>query len=200
VPIDTIHAVSDAGLMRRVAEGDLNAFEAIHDRYRPQALAQAMRLTCQQPGAAEEVTQEAFLSLWSSAARYEPSRASLKTWLLLLVRSRGIDSIRRRARHDRTCNIDGVAAEQLTATESIEEEFADRDEWRHMRQLLRVIPSKQREVIELAYFNELTHVEIATSLNLPLGTVKGRLRLALAKLQVLLVNEGAGSLPNQSKR
>jgi RNA polymerase sigma-70 factor, ECF subfamily len=198
--METIDSVSDAGLMRRVAEGDLNAFEIIHDRYRPQALAQAMHMARQQRGVAEEVTQEAFLSLWSSAARYEPSRASLKTWLLLLVRSRGIDSIRRRARHDQTSNLDGVAAEQLTATESFEEDLADRDEWRHIRQLLGTIPSKQREVIELAYFNELTHVEIATSLDLPLGTVKGRLRLALAKLQVLLVNEGVGTLPNQSKR
>jgi len=179
--------------MRRVAEGDSNAFEVIHERYRPQALAQAMRMTRQQRVVAEEVTQEAFVSLWNSAARYEPGRASLKTWVLVLVRSRGIDSIRRRAHHDRNCSIAEMAAEGLPAAESLEDDVVDREEWLRLRQLLSTIPHKQREVIELVYFNELTHVEIATSLDLPLGTVKGRLRLALAKLQLLLVSEGVGS-------
>jgi RNA polymerase sigma-70 factor (ECF subfamily) len=106
----------------------------------------------------------------------------------VLVRSRGIDSIRRGRRHDRNVAIDDVSAE-LHAAESTEGEIVDRDEARQLRRLLSEIPSKQREVVELAYFNELTHAEIATSLDIPLGTVKGRMRLALTKLNQALAGE-----------
>lgn len=181
--------VTDGGLMRRVAEGDSFAFETIYDRHSPQAFALALRMT-RESNAAEEITQAAFLSLWRSAARYEPRRASLKTWLLLLVHSRGIDSIRSGTRHAQNVAIDDVS-EQLQAAESTDEEVLNRDTSRHLRQLLTGIPGRQRQVIELAYFDELTQVEIAKSLGLPLGTVKSRLRVALARLHQALAAESS---------
>jgi RNA polymerase sigma-70 factor, ECF subfamily len=187
---EAIFGVSDDRLMCRVVEGDHGAFETIHERYRPLVFAMAMRMM-RQPAAAEEVTQEAFLSLWRSAARYEPSRSTLRSWLLLLVRSRGIDSIRSGTRHGRDITIETVGREHLQAPGSTVEEVAKRDESRQMRQLVTNIPGKQRQVIELAFFNELTHGEIAKRLELPLGTVKGRLRLALARLHQALSEECA---------
>lgn len=194
--VETIDGISDGGLMRRVAEGDPFAFETIYDRYSPQAFALAMRMT-RKPCAADEITQEAFVSLWRTAARYDPSRASLKTWLLMLVHSRGIDSIRSGKRHSRNLTIDEVSEDHLQAAESTDEDTFKRDTSRHLRHLLTNIPSKQREVIELAYFDELTQVEIAKSLDLPLGTVKSRVRLALARLHQTLANEARS--PNMTR-
>lgn len=177
----SIEKASDRRLMMRVADGDVRAFEMVYDRYRAQALGLAMRIT-RHPAAAEDVTQEAFLNLWRSAARYEPSRGSLKSWLLQIVHYRGIDALRRGTRHQRDVGLDDVRAEDLQAPELTDTTVVKRDESRQVRRWLTDLPIEQREVIELAYFEELTHVEMADNLGLPLGTVKGRLRLAHEKL------------------
>jgi RNA polymerase sigma-70 factor, ECF subfamily len=179
--------VSDRNLMRRVAQGDVLAFERIYDRYHTQAFSFALAMT-KHRAVAEDVMQEAFMSLWRSAGAYQPSRGSLKTWLFTLVHNRGIDSLRRRALSP-SISIDDVAPEIIVAPEVTETEVFSREESRHMRNLLTAIPANQREVIELAYFNELTQVEIARDLKLPLGTVKGRLRLAHMKLHRALIEE-----------
>jgi RNA polymerase sigma-70 factor (ECF subfamily) len=141
------------------------------------------------PSAAEEVTQDAFLSLWTSAKRFDPSRGSLTTWLLSLVHNRGIDSIRRGARHDRVLAIDDVNTDRLEAAERTDEQVVERAQSREMRKLLTELPCEQREVIQLSYFRGLSHTEIASKIDLPLGTVKGRQRLALGKLHRLLAGE-----------
>ena len=176
------HRLSDDALVSRVAEGDVQAFEAIYDRYRSLAFGLALRITARQ-GSAEEVTQDAFLSLWRSAADYDPARASLRAWLLSFVRHRGIDSLRSGKRHAGNVVLDDAIGARLEAAERTAELVEARDESSHTRSLLSDLPPDQRNVIELAYFKGLTHTEIATKTGVPLGTVKGRARLALTKLR-----------------
>ncbi len=194
---ESTERASDSALMTRVAEGDVRAFETVYDRYRGQALGLAMRMT-RHSAAAEDVTQEAFLNLWRSAARYESGRGSLASWLLQIVHNRGIDALRRGSRRQRDVGLDDVQAENLRAPELTDTTVVKRDESRHVRRLLTDLPIEQREVIELAYFEELTHVEMADNLGLPLGTVKGRLRLAHKKLRGRSLRLGPSSLGRDS--
>ncbi len=167
--------------MFRIRAGDSGAFETIYDRYCDEAFGIAMRVTGRRR-AAEEATQDAFVSLWRSARTYDGNRGTVKAWLLTMVRNRSIDSIRHEAHHERTVEIDDALAERLQDGECIEDDVADREEALHARRLLDSLPGEQREVIELAYFNGLTQAEIADQIKIPLGTVKGRQRLALEKM------------------
>ena len=173
--------LEDHDLVLRAADGDVRAFEAIYDRYSAQAFGVAMRVTgCR--SAAEEATQDAFVGVWRAAHRYDASRGTLKTWILSMTRNRSIDCLRRAARHDRDVELDEVRVRRLEAAERTEEQVAEREESRHTRQLLLCLPTNQRQVIELAYFQGLTQTEIAEHVGAPLGTVKGRQRLALTRL------------------
>ncbi len=185
-PLSTL---TDAQLMKRAADDDVAAFEEIYRRYGKQALRAAYRIV-REPAAAEEVTQEAFLSLWRSAAGYQPARSSLRSWLLVLVHNRGIDQIRRARHHNTNLDIAEVHEEHLEDPERTDVRAAAREQSRNINALLRTIPLKQRQIVELAYYGEMTHLEIATNLGLPLGTVKGRLRLAHLKLHRALAHEG----------
>jgi RNA polymerase sigma-70 factor (ECF subfamily) len=185
--------LEDRDLVVRVANGDVRAFEAIYDRYGTQVFGLAMRVTGRHR-AAEEATQDAFLSLWRTADRYDIDRGTLKTWLLSIVRSRSIDWLRREARHDRELEIDDALLGRLEAAERTEEQAASNEESRDTRQLLITLPTEQRQVIELAYFTGLTHAEMAAEIGIPLGTVKGRQRLALRKLRQQLTSLPAAAL------
>lgn len=176
-----INAPEDYELVSRVVEGDVRAFEAIYDLYSTQVFGLALRITGRRR-AAEEATQDAFLGLWRTAGSYDRNRGALKTWLFAMVRNRSIDWLRREARHDRDLEIDDARVARLQAAERTEEQVATREESHHTRRLLTSLSSEQRQVIELAYFNGLTQPEIAAKVGIPLGTVKGRQRLALAKL------------------
>ena len=173
--------LDDRELVLRLVAGDIRAFEAIYDRHCAQVYGLAMHVTRRQR-AAEETTQDTFLTLWRSADRYDPSRGTVKTWLLTLVRNRSIDWLRREAKHARDVEIDDAIVGHLEAAERTEEQATTREESRHARQLLGSIPTEQRQVIELAYFKGLTHAEIAVKIGIPLGTVKGRQRLGLTKM------------------
>ena len=173
--------LDDTALLAHVADGDVAAFEALYDRYRAQAFGLAVRMT-RRPGVAEEVTQDAFLTLWRKASHYDPARGSLATWLLTFVRHRAIDSLRSSARREHDVELES-AADRLEAPERTHEEVTRRERSQTARRLVDDLPSDQREVIELAYFGGLTQGEIATEVGVPLGTVKGRSRLALEKLR-----------------
>lgn len=173
--------LEDHDLVLRVAKGDVRAFEAIYDRHSAQAFGLAMRVTGRRR-LAEEATQDAFLGLWRAARSYDTNRGTLKTWLLSMVRNRSIDCLRREARHDRDLEIDDALVTRLEAAERTEQRVVDLEESRHARQLLVSLPDDQRRVIELAYFKGLTQTEIAVKVGAPLGTVKGRQRLALKKM------------------
>jgi RNA polymerase sigma-70 factor (ECF subfamily) len=176
-----LQTVGDRELMLRIADGDVRAFETIYDRYSAPVYSLAARVTGRRR-AAEEATQEVFLSLWRTAPSYDPERGTVRTWLLSVVRNRSIDWLRRERRHDREVEIDDAIVGQLEAAERTEEVVAAREDSLHARQLLVSLPPEQRQVIELTYFKGLTQTEIAEQVGVPLGTVKGRQRLALAKL------------------
>jgi RNA polymerase sigma-70 factor (ECF subfamily) len=177
----SLHAeADDATLLARVADGDARAFETLYDRYRARAFGLALRLTAHR-GTAEEVTQDVFLKLWHGAANYDPARGSLSSWLLTFVRHRAIDMLRSGRRHERNVDLDGALG--LEAAERTDEQVEDREESRNARKMMQTLPAEQREVIELAYFAGLSQGEIATQVGIPLGTVKGRSRLALEKLR-----------------
>jgi RNA polymerase sigma-70 factor (ECF subfamily) len=132
---------------------------------------------------AEDVVQEAFLSIWRSGARYDRARGSVRTWVLGIVHHRAIDHLRRASTHDRRRASDEGIAERLVAEERTDVQAVRREESREVRAALEELPDEQRRVLELSYFGGFTHSEIAAMLGEPLGTIKGRMRLGLGKLR-----------------
>jgi RNA polymerase sigma-70 factor (ECF subfamily) len=173
---------TDEQLMGRVADGDLRAFETIYDRYHLQAYWLARRITGA-AGAAEEATQDAFISLWRRAASFDAERASLRTWLYALVRNRSIDTLRRGARQALHQELTPDAVNNIEAPERTEEQVLVIDDYDRALRLLAELPREQREVIDLAYLAGYSQNEIAAKVGIPLGTVKGRVRLGLRKLR-----------------
>jgi RNA polymerase sigma-70 factor, ECF subfamily len=180
-----VRTLADEDLMALVQAGEPRAFEVIFDRHSAAAFSLAYRM-CGRRAMAEDVVQEAFLSLWRSGARYDRRRGSVRNWVLGVVHNRAIDAFRRGVvRESKNVPDDGVA-ERLAAPERTEDEVARRDEAEHVRDALGELPAEQRQVIELAYFGGFTHTEISEMLTLPAGTVKGRMRLGLTKLRMAL--------------
>jgi RNA polymerase sigma-70 factor (ECF subfamily) len=177
-----LSSVADEDLMHLVRRADPDAFAVLYERHSGSAYALAYRMTGTR-GAAEDVTQEAFISVWRSGARYDRNRGSVRTWVLGIVHHRAIDALRRGKVRDRPRVDDENAAEKLEAPENTELEVARRDEAATVRRAMEVLPSEQVQVIELAYFGGFTHTEIADMLDTPVGTVKGRMRLGLKKLR-----------------
>jgi RNA polymerase sigma-70 factor, ECF subfamily len=183
---EALHLLADEDLMPLVERKDATAFEIVYDRHGGAAYSLAYRIVGDR-GTAEDVTQEAFLSVWRTGARFDRTRGSVRTWLLGVVRNRAIDSLRRQATRAPIVDLElerlpdtGPTAE-LTDTEALRHEAA-----REVRGALQALPAEQLKVIELAYFGGLTHSEIAEALGMPLGTVKGRMRLAMEKIRATL--------------
>jgi len=183
---ESLQRLADEDLMTLVDEKDPDAFAVVYDRHGGAAYSLAHRIVGD-PGIAEDVTQEAFLSIWRSRARFDAARGSVRSWILGIVRNRAIDSLRRSARPAPKLDLDddGVLetqpAEQRTETEAIRRETAGR-----LRQALGRLPREQSQVIELAYFGGFSHSEIASMLGAPIGTIKGRMRLGLEKIRATL--------------
>lgn len=178
--------------MELVRGGDAGAFEVVFDRHAGAAFALAYRM-CGSRGRAEDVVQDAFLSLWRSGARYDRTRGSVRSWLLSVVHNRAIDALRRDLPRDARDVGDEGLAERMQAPERTDAEAERRDDARRVRSALHDLPAEQRRVIELAYFGGFTHSQISDMLELPAGTVKGRMRLGLAKLRLSL-GEATGVL------
>jgi RNA polymerase sigma-70 factor (ECF subfamily) len=185
---------SDEILIASVAEGDEAAFAMLYDRYVKAVYSLALRIT-QDQGLAEEVTQEAFVRLWRNAATFTSERGRFASWLLGVTHHLAIDQLRRRqARPQAAVSTDDLLVQGLPDTRANVEEEA----WLSVRRDLIVralaqLPEPQRRVIELAYFNGMTHVEIAALVGDPLGTVKTRMRLGLQKLREALQAQGLGA-------
>jgi RNA polymerase sigma-70 factor (ECF subfamily) len=180
-----LRELADEDLMPLVHDGDTRAFEVVFDRHADAAFSLAYRM-CGRRVMAQDVVQEAFLSLWRSGARYDRTRGSVRSWVLGVVRNRAIDLFRREAvRTGRDVSAEG-ALERMTASEDVARDVERRQDAREVRAALRDLPAEQRQVIELAYFGGFSHMEIAEMLKLPPGTVKGRMRLALSKLHMAL--------------
>ncbi len=180
-----LRTLADEDLMALVHEGEARAFEVIFDRHSNVAFSLAYRM-CGRASMAEDIVQEAFLSLWRSGARYDRGRGSVRSWVLGAVHNRAIDAFRRESvRPSVDLHVDDVA-ERLVAKEQTAEQVEQRDEAARVRSALQELPDEQRHVIELAYFGGFTHSQIAEMLQLPAGTVKGRMRLGLSKLRISL--------------
>ncbi|MDQ6834995.1 MAG: sigma-70 family RNA polymerase sigma factor [Actinomycetota bacterium] len=180
-----LQTLADEDLMALVHDGDAQAFEVIFDRHADAAFSLAYRM-CGRRAVAEDVVQEAFLSLWRSGARYDQQRASVRSWVLSVVHNRAIDTFRRSVVRTSRDVADDGAAERLPAPERTDSEVERRDEAQQVRTALGELPAEQRQVIELAYFGGFSHSQIAEMLKLPAGTVKGRMRLGLTKMRTAL--------------
>ena len=180
-PVD-LRALADEELMELVDAGDARAFEVVFDRHAGAGYSLALRM-CGRRALAEDIVQDAFLSLWRSGSGYDRTRGSVRSWVLSAVHNRAVDALRRTgAKAGRDVSDEGIA-ERLPARDATDAEVERREESRRVRGALDELPPDQRQVIELAYFGGLSHSQIAEMLDLPPGTVKGRMRLGLTKMR-----------------
>jgi RNA polymerase sigma-70 factor (ECF subfamily) len=187
-PSRQVEALADEELMQRVAGGDAAAFGVIYDRHSTPAYSLAYRIAGRR-GTADDIVQEAFLSLWRAAGRYDATRGSVRTFILGIVHNRSIDALRRATVHDSRRSSDEGIEERFAAPDRTDAEVHRRDEAAGVRQALAELPTDQQKVIELAYFGGFSQTEIAGLVDAPLGTVKGRMRLGLEKLRTSLGEE-----------
>lgn len=187
-PSEPVRAPDDAELMARVAGGDEAALAEVFDRFAPHLLSLATRILGNAPDG-EEVLQEAFIHAWHRADRYDPSRSSLATWLVLITRSRAIDRLRSRRVSERTT--EAARHENPSAHESprAARDVFIRERRERVATAMRDLPAEQRQVVELAYYQGFTQSEIALATGIPLGTVKTRTLLAMKKLRQALRDE-----------
>ena len=180
----------DALLAQRIRSGDRDALGELYDRYASVALATALRVVADRQ-LAEDLVHDSFVAVWKKIDRFDATRGNLRSWLLTIVRNRGID----RLRAARPSVEIGVADEQAllrtgpnpTADDALRSVSAAQ-----LRVAIGALPDEQRRAIELAYFEGRTYREIAEMTGVPQGTANGRLRLALAKLRdALRLGEGA---------
>jgi RNA polymerase sigma-70 factor, ECF subfamily len=191
-PSSALRRLADEDLMQLVRENDPAAFEIVYERHADAAFSLAYRL-CGKRAIAEDVIQEAFLSLWRSGGRYDRTRGSVRNWVLGIVHHRAIDALRRGTVHDRRRASDEGIEERLEAPERTDLEIERRDQAREIKAALSGLPAEQSRVIELAYYGGFTHTEIATMLDTPIGTIKGRMRLGLQKMHLQLRSLEVGS-------
>ncbi|SRR6266545_5556849 len=177
----------DRDLLARLSGGDEEAFRTLFRRYAPTALALALRIV-RERGLAEEVVQEAFLSLWLTAERFDESRGSARAWLMGMIRNRAIDAVRREETQRRRAK--ETAVTEVVRIDDPAEEVAEQvdlpEERRAVQAALDGLPTDQREVLELMYFYGLSQSKVAERLSLPLGTVKSRTVLGMRRLRAAL--------------
>ena len=181
-----LERLADEDLMTLVDGKDPDAFEVFYDRHGGAAYSLAHRIVGD-PGMAEDVTQEAFLSIWRSKARFDAARGSVRAWALGIVRNRAIDALRSAcaARAEARPRRRGGAGEPAGRRANRGGGDSPRDGGPPSRGA-GALPREQSQVIELAYFGGFSHSEIAEMLGAPLGTIKGRMRLGLEKIRATL--------------
>ncbi|HEY7294463.1 MAG TPA: sigma-70 family RNA polymerase sigma factor [Dehalococcoidia bacterium] len=184
---------TDADLVAALAARDASALEALYERYGRLAFSLAVRIVGS-PETAEEIVQEAFLSIWRGAATYQPNRAAVRTWLLSITHHRAVDAVRRWSARVQTAPLEDQP--QLVGGQDVWADVSASLVREEVRSALSQLPEEQRQSIELAYFGGLTYPEVAEKLGVPLGTVKSRLRLGLQKLQSLLENPNLRADPS----
>jgi RNA polymerase sigma-70 factor (ECF subfamily) len=180
-------ALQDPELMLEVSAKSVEAFGELYDRYCDRAYRVA-RSICRDDGGAQDAVQEAFLSVWRNRASYQSQRGTVAAWLLATVRYRAIDLMRINGKH-LARGAEEAQLEAHPAPDDVPEKAIHRDEAGRLRARLSMLPDAQQEVITLAYYGQLSHIEIAAQLGLPTGTVKGRMRLGLQKLRDALTLE-----------
>jgi RNA polymerase sigma-70 factor, ECF subfamily len=173
--------LADEDLISLVEVADAEAFATLYDRHSRAAFSLAYRMMGERQ-ASEDLAQDAFLKVWRGASSYRADRGSVRTWILSIVHNRGIDQIRSQASRRRTQERIEASAPRSQPSEAFTETWrnSQRDQ---VREALNTLPPEQLKILELAYFSGYTHVEISDLLGLPLGTVKGRMRLGLKKIR-----------------
>jgi len=171
--------ISDKELVSRVRVGDQNAMGALYDRYSALVYAVALRVLADS-AAAEDVLQEVFMQLWRNPTRFDASRGSLGAWLAVIARNRAIDALRKR-RYESDIEDVVVSVEPDLASQADRSRAA-----KNVRDVLNGMPPAQRQALEMAFFEGLTHTEIATKIGEPLGTIKTRIRAGLLALRKVL--------------
>jgi RNA polymerase sigma factor (sigma-70 family) len=178
--------LSDEALVALAARSEQSALAELYDRFGRQAYGLALRIL-RDEALAEDAVQEAFLALWRTAARFVPERGKASTWILTLVHRRAVDLVRREERRR------ADALEQAPEPESrlaVDEEAWLRLQRERVQDALKKLPDQQREAIELAYYGGFTQSELADRLGQPLGTIKSRMFMGLARLRELLGEPG----------
>jgi RNA polymerase sigma-70 factor (ECF subfamily) len=173
--------LADEDLISRVEVNDAEAFAVLYDRHSRAAYSLAYRMMGERQ-AAEDLVQDAFLKVWRGAGSFRSERGSVRTWLLSIVHNRGIDQLRSLGSSRRTQQRMEASAPRSQPSEAFAQSWRN-SQREQVREALKTLPPEQLKVLELAYFSGYTHVEIAELLSLPLGTVKGRMRLGLKKVK-----------------
>jgi RNA polymerase sigma-70 factor, ECF subfamily len=183
--------ISDEELLELVARRDTTAFTEIFHRHRRMLYRLALGIL-RERAEAEEAVQEAFVQVWNHADRYDLARASVQGWLSTITRSRSLDRLRAQ-KNRRTDNDDHGVASLKAALPSVEDTLMSGEIAQRVRQGLVALPQAQQRVVQLLFYEGLTHAEVAARLGAPLGTIKTRLRLALEKLKKSVSESSPGS-------
>lgn len=178
-------ALDDLDLLTACAEGDEQALGSLYDRFGKVAYGLALRVV-RDAALAEDVVQEAFLTVWRQAASFDSSRGKPSTWILMLVHRRAVDAVRRQSRFNALPDQLEVAAPEAVVAEGADDDAELRESRRDVQAALEALSAGEREVLDLAYWGGLTQSEIATALGIPPGTVKSRTFTALRRLREAL--------------
>jgi RNA polymerase sigma factor (sigma-70 family) len=184
---DDLSGARDRQLVRRIGGGDEEAFRSLFAAYGPSALALAARVL-RQRHLAEEIVQEAFLSLWLTPELYDERRGSVKAWLMTMVHHRAVDAVRREEAQRRRSDdaVAGLREEDDDPTDDVVEGVAAPAERAAVLEALGSLPPEQREVLELMYFDGLSQTQVAEKTGAPLGTVKSRALLGMRRMRAEL--------------
>lgn len=180
------------GLIAAIAQGDQRAFGALYDETSRLVYSLVLRMLAN-PADAEEVTLDVYSKVWRAAATYDSRRGTVLAWLVTLARSRAVDRIRSRDSRERREEVRDLPLDAAVSEPDPEQRAAFDQRRQQVNRALNQLPAEQRESIELAYFDGLTHTEISERLALPVGTVKTRIRLGMIKLRDALAVGQAGA-------
>jgi RNA polymerase sigma-70 factor (ECF subfamily) len=175
-------ASSDAALVQQLLRRDMRAFEQLYDRHSRIVYGLVLRIL-QQTSTAEEVVQEIFLQLWRNASQYQSGRGPFVPWLLTLARNRALDHLRLKSERQRRREDQTDELPQIAQAPQYEKELDEKRRAEVVRSLMGSLSAPQKKAIEMAYFEGLSHSEIAEALHEPLGTVKSWIRNGLLRLK-----------------
>jgi RNA polymerase sigma-70 factor (ECF subfamily) len=183
----TLHPPDDTLLLEKISRQEQAALAKFYDRYAHVLYAFAFKIL-ESVEETEEVVLDVFCQVWRTAGSYNASRGKVDAWLFMLTRSRAIDKLRTLTRRNQntTVSVDAVPLQLQAVTKEPQEEAIIQERRDLVLAAMRQLPEEQREALELAYYQGLTHVEIAAQMSKPVGTIKTRIRLGLVKLHKVL--------------
>jgi RNA polymerase sigma-70 factor (ECF subfamily) len=182
IPTANREVSPDATLVHRLLQKDVSAFEQLYDRHSRPIYSLVLRIL-QQAGTAEEVVQDVFLQLWRNAAQYDVSRGPFVPWLFTLARNRALDTLRLKSERQRRREDQTEELPPIASVPQYEQQLDEKRRAEKIRALMASLSPQQKRAIELAYFEGLSHSEIAAALKEPLGTVKSWIRNGLLRLK-----------------